>query len=177
VKHHLREGLEGLGEMLRGSAKVRRAAGRVLDRVDRVVDRLTSDGAVRRVAGAALGGALEATGREIREAARGPAPQRVPRPGAAGKSLGIACSRHGNQPWSTWRHTLVCTAAGCGRVYQTCNPHGAHFAPAGCPCGAQLLPDTSRPDAPSTAQPFCSPCFDEVVAMGGRAVRANPDGQ
>jgi hypothetical protein len=173
----LREGIEGLRDILGGTAKVRRAGESLLNKADRVLDHLTRDDTVRRVAGAALASAIEATGAEIREAAgaSGTPAQARARSGGRGKSLGIACSRHGRQPWSTWRQTIVCTADGCGRVYQTINPYGAHFAPGLCACGARLLPPApDQPAEPSSAQPFCSPCFDEVVAAGGRATR-NPE--
>jgi hypothetical protein len=171
----LREGIEGLRDILDGTAKVRRAGESLLNKADRVLDHLTREDTVRRVAGAAIRSVIAAMGREIRDAAARSPAQCPARSAGRGKSLGIACARHGRQPWSTWRQTIVCTADGCGRVYQTINPHGAHFTPGLCACGARLLPPApGQPAEPSSAAPFCSPCFDEVVALGGRAIR-NPE--
>ena len=178
----LRAGLAGVGQLVDGGRKVASAAGAVADRVDVVLEHVTNDETVARVAQAALGAGIEAAGHEIRTAASKP-PQTQPRPAdrirqreprkRARECLGIACSLHGNQEWAAWRKTIVCGGVeGCGRVYQTANANGPRFARALCACGVRLLPPAVPDGEPSTAEPICSTCFDEIAAGSGRAARA-----
>ena len=162
---------EGVAEVFRGGRKATRAAGAAADRVDVVLDHVLDEKTVTRVVQAGVGAAVEAAGEEIKAAASKP-PGSSPR--RARECLGIACSKHGNQPWSEWRKTLVCGAEGCGRIYQTQNAHGARFAPAICACGARLLPPAAPDGKPSSAEPICSTCFDEIGAGSGRATRRAP---
>jgi hypothetical protein len=160
----LREAFAGVAEAVGGVRKVMHAAGAVADRVDGAVDHMTHEATVARI----LGAALDAGGREVTTAA-----VRSSRPGAQArrKCLGIACNRHGSQPWSVWRKTLVCGSEGCGRIYQAANANGRHFAPAVCACGTRLLPPTVPDGKLSSGEPLCSSCFDEIVSGAGRAVR------
>jgi hypothetical protein len=171
----LRAGLEGVGQLVEGGRKVANAAGAVADRVDVVLEHVTNDETVARVAQAALGAGIEAAGHEIRTVvSKRPVVrirEREPRKRAR-ECLGIACSLHGNQAWAAWRKTIVCGGPkGCGRVYQTANAHGPHFARAACACGLRLLPLAVPDGNPSSAEPICSICFDETVAGSGRATR------
>ena len=178
----LRAGLAGVAQLVDGGRKVANAAGAVGDRVDVVLEHVTNDATVARVAQAALGAGIEAAGHEIRTAASKPS-QTLPRPAdwirerqprkRQRECLGIACALHGNQAWAAWRKTIVCGGAeGCGRVYQTANANGLRFARAMCACGVRLLPPAVPDGKPSSAEPICSTCFDEIAAGSGRATRA-----
>lgn len=151
-----RDLFDGLRQVLAGADQVRRAAPSVLGAIDQVVEQLVDPATVQRVAAAGLGAVAQALGDEARAAAARPHP-------AAPNHL--PCRRHGEQPYEG---TLVCTAEGCGRVYQVRDAGGAHFAPAICPCGVQLLPG---PGAQHSGKGICSVCAKNIWAKGERAVR------
>jgi hypothetical protein len=152
----LKQAKVGLFQLLEGATQLEQAATSIVQKVEAVADHLTEPGTLGRVAAAGVGAVLEAAGREVQAAAARP-----PRP--ASRNV-LRCRAHGAQPWE---QTIVCTA--CGRVFQVRNASAAHFAPAICPCGAQLLPGPHV--ARHSATPICTPCFTGIAASGGRAVR------
>jgi len=168
----LREIFVGVAEAIRGGRRAVHGARAAAGRLDGVVDPMTNGATVAGVARAGLGAAFNAVEQEAR-AATASSPQAQPE-GQLRKCLGIACDRHGNQPWAVWRKTLVCGAEGCGRIYQTANASGRHFAPAVCACGAQLLPRAVSGGKLASGEPLCSPCFDEIASASGRAIRRGP---
>jgi hypothetical protein len=177
----LREAAAGFVQAVEGGRKVVTAADAAAVKAGRVAGHLTDEKTVAKVVGAGVGAALSVAADEARRAADGASGPRAPAPAQAGrrpgKSLGICCAGHGEQRWSTWRHTIVCAAPRCGRIFQTINPAGRHFAPPVCACGARLLPPAVPDGEPSSAVPLCSPCFDEAVAAGVDRMTQDPGGR
>ena len=66
----------------------------------------------------------------------------------------------------------IADAAGCIARIRWYNANGARFARAICACGVRLLPPAAPDGKPSSAEPICSTCFDEIAAGSGRATRA-----
>ena len=157
--------IEGLAGVARASAQVLRAGDELAGKAEKAIDWLAEPETMLRVAEAGVTAAVGAAAAEVKNATGAAGGGHAQHAGGA-PTLGIACVAHGRQPWSAWRKTIVCTAPGCGRVYQTQNPHGAHFAPAACVCGAAL-----QPVPKGSAEPLCSPCFDAAIEAGvGRMV-------
>jgi hypothetical protein len=157
--------IEGLANVAHAGEQVLRAGDELACKAENAFDRLADPETMLRVAEAGVTAAVGAAAAEVKIATGHAGRGHAEHAGGA-PTPGIACDAHGRQPWSVWRKTIVCTAAGCGRVYQTQNPHGAHFAPPACVCGAAL-----RPVPKGSAEPLCSPCFDAAIEAGvGRMV-------
>jgi hypothetical protein len=155
----------GLLHVLEGATQLEQAATAVVQKVDAVAGHLTEPETLGRVAAAGLGAALAAAGREVQAAAaKPPRPASPPPPPPPPPRNVTGCRWHGEQPWE---RTIVCTA--CGRVFQVLHASAAHFAPAVCPCGVQLLPAPHI--ARHSATPICTACFTGIAATGGRAMR------
>jgi hypothetical protein len=72
----------------------------------------------------------------------------------------VKCSKHGKRRWEMH---VICLpeAGGCGRVFQAADPEAPGYAPAVCPCGADLAPTQGATGQSFTARAICAECYKE----------------